>query len=213
MSLPLWVDTESMCVNPNVILCLVSISCVCMVVIVRGDVYVALCISYSMSDVTRRPRSDETLCQPSGDQRGRFPESAETPQKTSRGQSGMYWIRRFYSFRLFDIFLYTPTDNLSYQNSPTCEEWSSTQNYIKWLKLGTAVVDITTRLRYRATGSTLDTSGLMPFGQKCRANHRDCYSVAFLTIWIFPLTATWLAAKSPVGDGFSRLYVGVCSCV
>ncbi len=73
-------------------------------------------------------------------------------------------------------------------------------------------MDITTRLRYRATGSTLDTSGLMPFGQKCRANRREGYSVAFLTIWISPpppLTATWLAAKSPVGDSFGRLNVGV----
>ncbi len=44
--------------------------------------------------------------------------------------------------------------------------------------------------------------GLMPFGHKCRANHSDGYSVAFLTAWISPLTTTWLAAKmkSIVGD-------------
>ncbi len=52
----------------------------------------------------------------------------------------------------------------------------------------TAVVHITTRLRYRATGSALDKSGLIAFWPKrCRVNRRDGYSVAFLTIWVFPL--------------------------
>ncbi len=37
-----------------------------------------------------------------------------------------------------------PPDNLSFQNSPTCDEWSATKNYIAGQKLGTPFVDITT---------------------------------------------------------------------
>ncbi len=62
----------------------------------------------------------------------------------------------------------SPTDKLSFQNSPNCDDWSASQNYINGQKLGIAVVDITTRPGYRAVGNT-DTSGLMTLNsQTCR---------------------------------------------